>query len=156
MPGPSVGAGAAGPPNTLKMHSLCSIVLGALPVHLEGAGDVDGHAGVLDEQVLHGAAPHAVGARFLCSKTGGRGDKPTLVHQAGAGRSRGSGRWRWRTGGCRAGPRRTPGTASTRAPGGAGAGTAAWGGGAEPCGAQRGHTHIPCTVGREGERKGHR
>lgn len=45
---------------------LCSIVLGALPIHLEGAGDVDRHAGVLDEQVLHGAAPHAVGAGLLC------------------------------------------------------------------------------------------
>lgn len=138
------------PPKTPTVHSLCSIVLGALPVHLEGAGDVHRHAGVLDEQVLHGAAPHAVGAGLLCSKTGGRGDKPTLVHQAGTGRSRGSGRWRRRTGGRRAGPRRAPGTASGRAASGAGAGTAAWGGGAEPCGTAGTHTHTMDGGGREG------
>lgn len=66
-------------------HLPDSIVLRSLCIQLEGAGDVDGHAGVLDEQVLHWAAAHAVGAGLFCSKTGGRGDKPTLVHQAGAG-----------------------------------------------------------------------
>lgn len=42
-------------------------------------GDVDRHAGVLDEQILHGAG---LGRGSLCSETGGRGDKPALVHAA--------------------------------------------------------------------------
>lgn len=56
--------------------------------HYGAAGDVNGHAGVLDEEVLQGAALEAGGpeARPLCSKTGGRGNKPALVHQGGCGR----------------------------------------------------------------------
>lgn len=90
-------------------HLPSSGVLRLLHVQLEGAGDIDRHAGVLDEQVLHGAAAHAIGAGLLCSKTWGRGDKPTLVHQAGAGQGRhgaaGVGRGRWRH---QAGPHRAP------------------------------------------------
>lgn len=56
--------------------------------HYGAAGDVNGHAGVLDEEVLQGAALEAGGpeAGPLCSKTGGRGNKPALVHQGGRGR----------------------------------------------------------------------
>lgn len=110
---------------------------------------------MLDEQVLHGAAPHSTRAGPLCSKTGGRGDKPTLVHQAGTGQSRGSGRRQWWTGGCRAGSYRAPSTTSTHSPGCAGAGTAAWG--SQGCRAMQGtagrHTHTMYSgEGREGEK----
>lgn len=56
--------------------------------HYSAAGDVNGHAGVLDEEVLQGAALEAGGPESgpLCSKTGGRGNKPALVHQGGRGR----------------------------------------------------------------------
>lgn len=56
--------------------------------HYGAAGDVNGHAGVLDEEVLQGAALEAGGPKSgtLCSKTGGRGNKPALVHQGGRGR----------------------------------------------------------------------
>lgn len=56
--------------------------------HYGAAGDVNGHAGVLDEEVLQGTALEAGGPEFgpLCSKTGGRGNKPALVHQGGRGR----------------------------------------------------------------------
>lgn len=46
-------------------HRPSSGVLRLLHVQLEGAGDIDRHAGVLDEQVLHGAAAHAIGAGLL-------------------------------------------------------------------------------------------
>lgn len=42
-------------------------------------GDVDRHAGVLYEQVLHGAG---LCCGSFCSETGGRGDKPALIHAA--------------------------------------------------------------------------
>lgn len=42
-------------------------------------GDVHRHAGVLDEQVLHRAG---LRCGSLCSETGGRGDKPALIHAA--------------------------------------------------------------------------
>lgn len=56
--------------------------------HYGAAGDVNRHAGVLDEEVLQRAALEADGpeSRALCSKTGGRGNKPALVHQGGCGR----------------------------------------------------------------------
>lgn len=56
--------------------------------HYGAAGDVNGHAGVLDEKVLQGTALEAGGPESgpLCSKTGGRGNKPALVHQGGRGR----------------------------------------------------------------------
>lgn len=56
--------------------------------HYGAAGDVNGHAGVLDEEILQGAALEAGGPESgpLCSKTGGRGNKPALVHQGGRGR----------------------------------------------------------------------
>lgn len=56
--------------------------------HYGAAGDVNGHAGVLDEEILQGAALEAggPGSGPLCSKTGGRGNKPALVHQGGRGR----------------------------------------------------------------------
>lgn len=46
-------------------HLPSSGVLRLLRVQLEGAGDIDRHAGVLDEQVLHGAAAHTIGAGLL-------------------------------------------------------------------------------------------
>lgn len=56
--------------------------------HYGAAGDIYGHAGVLDEEVLQGAALEAGGPESgpFCSKTGGRGNKPALVHQGGCGR----------------------------------------------------------------------
>lgn len=56
--------------------------------HYGAAGDVNGHAGMLDEEVLQGVALEAGGPESgpLCSKTGGRGNKPALVHQGGRGR----------------------------------------------------------------------
>lgn len=42
-------------------------------------GDIHRHAGVLYEQVLHGAG---LCRGSLCSETGGRGDKPALIHAA--------------------------------------------------------------------------
>lgn len=51
------------------------------------AGDIDRHTGVLDEQVLQGAALQ-VGRpqlRPLCSETGGRRNKPALIQQARGG-----------------------------------------------------------------------
>lgn len=55
--------------------------------HYGAAGDVNRHAGVLDEEVLQRAALEADGpeSRALCSKTGGRGNKPALIHQGGCG-----------------------------------------------------------------------
>lgn len=63
--------------------------------HYGAAGDVNRHAGVLDEEVLQGAALEAGRPESgpLCSKTGGRGNKPALVHQGGRGR-RATGRGR--------------------------------------------------------------
>lgn len=63
--------------------------------HDGAAGDINGHAGVLDEEVLQGAALEAGGPESgpFCSETGGRGDKPALVHQGGRGR-RAAGRGR--------------------------------------------------------------
>lgn len=56
--------------------------------HYGAASDVNGHAGVLDEEVLQGVALEAGGpeAGPLCSETGGRGNKPAFVHQGGRGR----------------------------------------------------------------------
>lgn len=56
--------------------------------HYGAAGDINGHAGVLDEEVLQGAALEAGGPESgpFCSETGGRGNKPALVHQGGRGR----------------------------------------------------------------------
>lgn len=42
-------------------------------------GDVHRHAGVLYKEVLHGTG---LCCGSLCSETGGRGDKPTLIHAA--------------------------------------------------------------------------
>lgn len=63
--------------------------------HYGAAGDVNRHAGVLDEEVLQGAALEAGRPESgpLCSKTGGRGNKPALVHQGGR-RRRATGRGR--------------------------------------------------------------
>lgn len=58
-------------------------------------GDIDRHAGMLNEQVLHGTG---LGCGSFCSETGGRGDKPTLIHAS---------LWAW--------PTTTP-TASTLTP----------------------------------------
>lgn len=150
------------PPRSLSSHSPGSIVLRSLCIQLEGAGDIDRHAGVLDEQVLHRAAAHAVGAGLLCSKTGGRGDKPTLVHQAGAGQGgRGAagvswdrGRWRgrwWR----RTGPHRAPVATSPCPPLCTGVGSTAWGAsGVQSHAGRSGDTHTPCTVGRGGRERG--
>lgn len=56
--------------------------------HYGAAGDVHGHAGVLDEEVLQRAALQARGpeAGPVCSEAGGRGNKPALVQQGGRGR----------------------------------------------------------------------
>lgn len=55
--------------------------------HYGAAGHVNGHAGVLDEEVLQGAALEAgrPESRPLCSKTGRRGNKPAFIHQGGCG-----------------------------------------------------------------------
>lgn len=42
-------------------------------------GDVHRHTGVFDEQVFHRAG---LRCGSLCSETGGRGDKPALIHAA--------------------------------------------------------------------------
>lgn len=42
-------------------------------------GNIHRHAGMLDEQVLHRAG---LCRGSLCSETGGRGDKPALIHAA--------------------------------------------------------------------------
>lgn len=56
--------------------------------HYGAAGHINGHAGVLDEEVLQGAALEAgrPESRPLCSKTGRRGNKPAFIHQGGCGR----------------------------------------------------------------------
>ena len=112
--------------------------------HYGAAAHVNGHAGVLDEEVLQGAALETgrPGPRPFCSKTGRRGNKPALIHQGGCGRR-----------------------AARRGRGGPGAGWsceavyAAREG--EPCGRggaagrdTHAHTHTPDTMG-QGE-KGHR
>lgn len=53
--------------------------------HYGAAGDVNGHAGVLNEEVFQRAALEARRPESgpLCSKTGGRGNKPALIHQGG-------------------------------------------------------------------------
>lgn len=55
--------------------------------HYGAAGDINGHAGMLNEEVLQGIALEAGRPKAgpLCSKTGGRGNKPALVHQGGRG-----------------------------------------------------------------------
>lgn len=110
--------------------------------HYGAAGDVNGHAGVLDEEVFQGAALEAGGPESgpLCSKTGGRGNKPALVHQGGRGRR------------AARGGRSGPGTGWSRvAVYGAREGESCGGGGAA---GRDTHTHTPDTVGR-GE-KGYR
>lgn len=55
--------------------------------HYGAAGDINGHAGMLNEEVLQGVALEAGRPNTgpLCSKTGGRGNKPALIHQGGCG-----------------------------------------------------------------------
>lgn len=55
--------------------------------HYGAAGDINGHAGMFNEEVLQGIALEAGRPKAgpLCSKTGGRGNKPALVHQGGRG-----------------------------------------------------------------------
>lgn len=55
--------------------------------HYGAAGDINGHAGMLNEEVLQGIALEAGRPKAgpLCSKTGGRGNKPALIHQGGRG-----------------------------------------------------------------------
>lgn len=55
--------------------------------HYGAAGDINGHARMLNEEVLQGIALEAGRPKAgpLCSKTGGRGNKPALIHQGGRG-----------------------------------------------------------------------
>lgn len=41
---------------------------------------IDRHAGVLNEEVLHGAGFHFDGSQPTCSETWRRGDEPALLH----------------------------------------------------------------------------
>lgn len=43
---------------------------------------VDGHAGVLDEEVLHGTGLHLDGCEPAGGEAGRRGDEPALLHGA--------------------------------------------------------------------------
>lgn len=105
--------------------------------HYGAAGDINGHAGMLNEEVLQGVALEAGRPNTgpLCSKTGGRGNKPALIHQGGCG---------WRAA-CR----------SRRGPRIWGSCVAVYRGGGS-CGGEGaagvGHTHTDRT--RDGERKG--